>query len=120
MDDWQLIESYTREHSETAFRQLVERHAALVYASALRQVGDTALAQDIAQAVFILLARKASRLRRSTVIAGWLFETTRFVALKAMRTESRRLRREQEALTMNELQSGESTWREIEPHMDDA
>ncbi len=66
MDDWQLIASYAPDRSETAFRTLVERHAGLVYASALRQVHDAQLAQDVAQAVFILLARKADSLRHGT------------------------------------------------------
>ena len=94
MDDWQLIESYTREKSEAAFKVLVERHTGLVYASARRQVGDAQLAEDIAQAVFILLACKAGTLGRGTVLSGWLFQTTQFVAARAMRSEQRRLRRE--------------------------
>jgi RNA polymerase sigma factor (sigma-70 family) len=119
MDDWPLIQSYAREQSETAFRQLVERHAGLVYASALRQVRDEQLAQDVAQAVFILLARKASSLRRENVLAGWLFKTTRFVASRAIRSEKRRQRRELEAFQMSQIHSPDETWRRIEPVIDE-
>ena len=106
MDDWQHLDTYLRDRSETAFRALVERYAGLVHASALRQTGDPSLAQDVAQAVFILLARKAGSLPRGTVLSGWLFQTTRFVASRAMRGEQRRLRREQEAFDMQQLQAG--------------
>ncbi len=120
MDDWQLIESYARERSETAFRTLVERHAGLVYASALRQVHDAQLAQDVAQAVFILLARKADSLRHGTVLPGWLFQTTRFVAARARRSEQRRQRREQQAFDMQLLNSTDEAWQRMAPVIDEA
>jgi RNA polymerase sigma factor (sigma-70 family) len=120
MDDWPLIESYARESSEPAFRSLVERHAGLVYASALRQVREPQLAEEVAQAVFILLARKAGSLRRGTVLSGWLFQTTRFVAARALRSEQRRQRREQEAYDMQQLTCSDGTWQGVAPLIDEA
>src|SRR5258706_2687741 len=105
MDDWELIESYAQRQSESAFKTVVERYAGLVYASALRQVREPQMAQDIAQAVFILLARKAGRLRKKTILSGWLLQTTRFVAGHVIRTEQRRQRREQEAVEMQRVSS---------------
>jgi hypothetical protein len=59
MDDEQLLHAYARERSESAFGELVTRHIDLVYSSALRVVNDDSdLAQDVAQRVFIDLARK--------------------------------------------------------------
>jgi RNA polymerase sigma factor (sigma-70 family) len=120
MEDWQLIESYLRDKSEAAFKTLVERHAGLVYASALRQVRDATLSQDVAQAVFILLARKAGRLGRGVVLSGWLFQTTRFVALRALRSEHRRHTREQEAFDMQQLTLGDEAWHRLTPIIDEA
>ena len=100
MEDWQLLEDYVRRGSESAFRSLVSRHLGLVYAAAFRQVNDSGLAEEVSQAVFILLARKARSLPRRTILAGWLFRTTRFVASRALRSEVRRQRREQQAVDM--------------------
>ncbi|HEX5218941.1 MAG TPA: sigma-70 family RNA polymerase sigma factor [Verrucomicrobiae bacterium] len=120
MDDWQLLQSYIERESETAFRTLVNRHANLVYSVALRQVRDAHLAEEVAQAVFILLARKARGFRESVVLSGWLFRTTRFVASRAIRAEQRRQRREQEALTMQQLTTPSDAWKRISPAIDEA
>ena len=63
-----------------AFRTLVERHSGMVHGTALRIVGDEHLAEEVTQAVFILLMRKAAGLRSGTVLAGWLYRTARFDA----------------------------------------
>ncbi len=122
MKDGVLLDAFVRERSEAAFQALVERHAGLVYASALRQTRDVQLAEDVAQAVFSLLARKAASLRTATVLSGWLFQTTRFVAARALRTEHRRRNREQEALVMQQLHadSDSDLWARLAPIIDDA
>ncbi|MFO1478390.1 MAG: sigma-70 family RNA polymerase sigma factor [Verrucomicrobiota bacterium] len=120
MEDWQLITDFVTRNSESAFRTLVDRHLALVHSAALRQVRDTELAQEVTQAVFILLARKASGFSQATVLPGWLFRTTRFVAARAMRSESRRQHREQEAVRMQHLSSSDEHWRAIAPLLDEA
>ena len=120
MTDHQLLREYVDGDSEDAFAQLVQRHLGLVYGVAHRQVGDHSLASDVAQAVFVLLARKAARLKPSCVVAGWLFRTTRFVAARAVRTEQRRQHREQEALAMQELGTPDETWQRLAPELDEA
>ena len=73
--DCELVTAYATRGSENAFRALVTRHVHLVYATALRQVGDAALAEEITQNVFIALARKAPRLAGVQTLAGWLHRT---------------------------------------------
>ena len=101
--DCELLRRYVGTHSEEAFAELVRRHVNLVYSAALRQVnGDAHLAQDVAQAVFTDLARKAGSLVRRETLTGWLYTSAHFAAAKAVRGERRRHAREQEAHTMRE------------------
>ena len=81
--DTELLRRYADNGSEAAFAELVSRHVGLVYAAALRQVGGAAhRAQDVAQTVFVALARQAASLSRRTEIVGWLYTSTHHVAAK--------------------------------------
>jgi RNA polymerase sigma factor (sigma-70 family) len=119
MNDWQLLQKYIEWDSDSAFRSLVNRYVNLVYSVALRQVRDAQLAEEVAQAVFILLARKARSFRPGVVLSGWLFRTTRFVASRAVRAEQRRQRREQEAFAMQQFNTPDDTWKRIAPALDE-
>jgi len=98
LNDMDLIRDYADEHSERAFAELVRRHVNLVYSVALRHVGNAADAQDVAQAVFIVLANKAASLRHRSALTGWLYETTRFTATRLLRTRTRQQARADEQL----------------------
>src|SRR5260221_262264 len=78
--DMDLLREYARDNSEEAFRALVERHVNLVHAVALRQTANAHLAEDVTQAVFIVLAEKAASIPPKTILTGWLFRPTRFAA----------------------------------------
>src|ERR1051325_1277926 len=117
MEDLELLRAYGTNSSDEDFRTLLERHINLVYSAALRQVRNPHLAEEITQSVFIVLARKANSLRPGTLLVGWLFRTTRFVAARAMRDEQRRHRREQEAAQMQSDMSSSDpiSWDEVAP-----
>jgi RNA polymerase sigma factor (sigma-70 family) len=121
-DDIELLCRYAREGSEEAFAELVHQRLGFVYAVALRGVGgDAHLAEDVAQRVFARLARKAPQLAERTVLAGWLYRTTRFVAVDVVRAEHRRRRREQEAQLMQAPDDTPQTdWEAIRPELDQA
>jgi RNA polymerase sigma factor (sigma-70 family) len=117
-----LLAEYARTGSETAFRELVTRYLGLVYSTALRLVGgDTHLAEDVAQTVFMDLARKARGLPSGVMLGGWLHQRTYNVAAPMMRARRRRQSREREAAQMNALQddSGADLLR-IAPMLDEA
>jgi RNA polymerase sigma factor (sigma-70 family) len=123
MNDWQLLNEYAARGSEDAFRELVDRYAGMVYHSALRQVRDPQMAQEVAQTVFIALAQKAHRIPKQTVLFGWLFRATRYAAWHRVREESCRRRYEEEAATMESMldpQEAETIWDQISPYLNDA
>ncbi len=125
-DDAQLLRRFVHENSEAAFSELVAQRIDFVYAAALRQVGgDAHLAQEIAQNVFLDLARKARALAARPSLAGWLYTSTRFAAAKAVRARERRHVHETEAHTMNEILSASARssvhaadWTELRPVLD--
>jgi len=90
MDDRQLLRNYVLNRSEEAFAVLTGRYVNLVHSAALRRVRDHHLADDVTQAVFLLLARKAATLPEKTVLVGWLYRATHFAAGHVLRTERRR------------------------------
>ena len=114
-----LLREYATSNSEQAFRALVDRHLNMVYATALRQVHDVHAAEEVTQAVFVALARKASSISKATILAGWLFRAARFAGTKAKRGEDRRKRWESEAAKMEPVNS-ESGWEQIAPFLNDA
>ena len=120
MNDWQLLQDYAKRGSEAAFRALVERHLGVIHAAAQRQVNDPQLAEEVTQAVFTLLARKAGSFRPEVVLPGWLFRTTRFVAARAARSERRRQQREREAFEMQQVQSSKTPSPALSPLLDEA
>jgi RNA polymerase sigma factor (sigma-70 family) len=120
MDDIELLQRYVRERDEACFTTLVERHLGLVHSTALRQVRDPHLAEEVTQAVFIILAKKAHAFRQGVVISSWLYRTTRFAASDALKSQYRRLKREQEAFEMDTSSADNSAWVRIEPMLEDA
>lgn len=119
--DNQLLAEFAQSGSEEAFAALVGRHVNLVYSTALRFTGNPHHAQEIAQAVFIILARKAGKLSPRVVVSGWLYQTTRLTAANFIKSERRRQQREQEAYmqsTLNELDV--AVWERVAPLLDEA
>jgi len=118
----ELLREYARQNSESAFAELVCRHINLVYSAALRHVGIAAQAEEITQAVFVILARKSASLREDQILDAWLFETTRLTALSFLRGERRRQFREQEAYMQSILQESmpDPVWQQLAPLLDDA
>ena len=120
--DDRLLEQFARNGSEDAFAALVQRHIALVHSVALRHTANPQHAEDITQAVFVILARKAWALGRKTVLPGWLYHTARLTAANLQRAEARRVRREQEAFMQSQLEESptDNLWRELSPQLDEA
>src|SRR6266487_1250469 len=123
--DTQLLRDYAEHGHEAAFREIVSRHADVVYASALRQAGSSDLARDIAQSVFTDLARKAQTLAGTLTgeasLLGWLYRSTRFAALNQLRDDRRRQARERQAMQqLGPTSEIAPEWERVQPVLDEA
>ena len=117
-----MLADYVQNGSEEAFRELVARYIGLVYSTALRFVcGDAQFAEDVTQAVFVHLARKARALGGETMLGGWLHRDTCHVAATLMRGERRRQNRERQAMELQALQDhAEANLAQLAPVLDEA
>ncbi len=120
--DIELLQDYAKSNSQAAFATLVQRHLRLVYSVALRQLGDIHQAEEVTQAVFIILARKADGFPAHIPLSGWLYQTARLTTANFRRSEQRRLHREQEAFMQKEIREthGEPIWEGLAPLLDEA
>ncbi|HWN94781.1 MAG TPA: sigma-70 family RNA polymerase sigma factor, partial [Methylomirabilota bacterium] len=119
-DDLALLQRYAESGCEEAFATLVARHIHYVYSIARRECASAHQADEVTQAAFIILARKAGRLPSNTILSGWLFRTVRYVASNARRAEQRRRLHEEEVAHMSAHQSQEETiWEQVAPLLND-
>ncbi|MDR3460427.1 MAG: TIGR03435 family protein [Verrucomicrobiae bacterium] len=120
-NDHDLLADFARTASEAAFAELVGRHVNLVYSTALRFSGNAHAAEEITQAVFIILARKAGKLSTRVVLSGWLYQAARLTAANLARSEVHRQQREQEAYMQSTLNEHDfAAWQQIAPLLDEA
>ena len=120
-DDMELVREYARHGSEEAFATLVSRHINLVYSVALRRLHDAHLAEEVTQAAFIILARKAGSLNAKTILSAWLCRTAQYAAADASKMQRRRQHREQEMhmeSVLNQTEPESSPWTDIAPLLD--
>jgi len=88
--DGQLLERFTAQHDEAAFRTLVERHGPLVWSVCRRVLRQTPDAEDAFQATFLVLVRKAGSIRKRASVRSWLYGVARRVAVRARTNAGRR------------------------------
>ena len=108
-DDHELMGEFARNGSEPAFARLVARYVNLVHSTAFRFTGNSHHAEEITQAVFIILARKAGKLSSRVVLSGWLYQVARLTSANFMKGEIRRQRRQQEAYMQSMVEKPESS-----------
>ncbi|HTD67135.1 MAG TPA: sigma-70 family RNA polymerase sigma factor [Candidatus Limnocylindria bacterium] len=118
--DLELLARYSRQNAEDAFAEIVRRHLGLIYSAALRQVRSPQLAEEVAQSVFLKLARHARELASGAILTAWLYQVARREAVDVVRREASRHLREQIAMEMNAINATDDPWVHIEPFLDEA
>jgi RNA polymerase sigma factor (sigma-70 family) len=115
--DSELLQEYSSGRSEEAFRRLAERYSGLVYSTCVRRLGNPQAAEDVTQAVFLALARKAGSVH-PRALSTWLYRAAELGSLRHLRDSRLRAKREREAAEMVSDREREQTWREIRPELD--
>ena len=123
MTDSQLLSEFVQTRSADAFAGIVGRYVDLVYVTARRMVGNEHLAQDVAQATFLVLVRKAKGVEARR-LPGWLVNATRLSAREAMRSKLCRDKHEGRAAQMRSVvvlpSVDEPTAQQMTPLLDEA
>jgi RNA polymerase sigma-70 factor (ECF subfamily) len=88
--DEQLLRAFIGERSEPAFAELVQRYGGLVLGVSRRIVGNEHDAEDVFQATFLVLARKAHSILRRASVSSWLHGVAYRIARKAKVAAARR------------------------------
>jgi RNA polymerase sigma factor (sigma-70 family) len=97
LSDRHLIDAFAKAGDESAFTELVRRHGSLVLGVCRRILGNVQDSEDAFQAVFLVLAKKASAISWSDSIKNWLHGVACRVAMKARGQVLRRKQKEYEA-----------------------
>lgn len=86
----ELLSRYAAGGGEAVFAELVRLGAPLVWSVAMRRLGDAQMAEEAAQNVFIILARKARILAARPGLSAWLHHTALLEAANLARSRTRR------------------------------
>src|SRR5579871_952155 len=92
--DRELLRRFAAGRDEEAFARLLRRHRPLVQGVSLRVLGNWHDSEDVVQATFLVLARKAGTLRWQESAASWLYRVAYHLSLKVRAAAGRRQRRE--------------------------
>jgi DNA-directed RNA polymerase specialized sigma24 family protein len=121
--DRECLESWARHRDPDSLQTLVDRYLVFVHSSALRRTGDVDQAAEVTRAVFLVMARRACRLRKKTVLPGWLFHVTALACRKLKLKRIGRLRRLWHWISRKPrpaLPPDATLWTRLAPQMDRA
>jgi RNA polymerase sigma factor (sigma-70 family) len=120
VSDRELLQRFAAQHDETAFAALVQRHGPMVLNVGRRILHNGADAEDVFQATFLVLLRKAASLHWKESVGSWLYEVAYRLALKAKTADARRRLHEVQAPqpSSGDLPA-ELNWRELQTLLDE-
>ncbi len=94
LSDGQLLTRFVSAHDEAAFAMLVRRHGPMILGVCRRVLRHSQDAEDVFQATFLILARKARSVLNREAIGSWLYRVAFRAALEARAMRSRRRAKE--------------------------
>src|SRR4051812_22626969 len=120
LSDRDLLARFVADGDQAAFAAVAARHSGMVFGVCRRTLPRAADAEDACQAVFLLLAEKAARIRWQAWAAGWLYRAARGVARTARVAAERRARRESRAAVPESVAPADAmTGRELAAILDE-
>jgi RNA polymerase sigma factor (sigma-70 family) len=121
LTDGQLLERFLRERDEAAFEVLVWRHGPMVLALGQRVLHNPHDAEDVLQATFLTLVRKAGSIGKSEALSSWLYKVAYRIALHA---RGRAAKMMADGRSIEDVPAADETedavWRELRPLLDAA
>jgi RNA polymerase sigma factor (sigma-70 family) len=118
-EDGRLLERFVHKRDEEAFAELVARHGPLVLGLCRRLLGNLQDAEDVFQATFFVLARKAATIRKPESLSCWLHGVASRLAMKARAESQRRHSLERQAAAVPESAEVDLSWREVRGLIDE-
>jgi RNA polymerase sigma factor (sigma-70 family) len=119
VDDGCLLQRFVRQRDEEAFARLVARHGRLVLGVCRRVLGDRHAAEDVFQATFLVLARRAAAIRKPGSLSSYLHGVAYRLALKVRGETERRRVRERRLPPPREAEEPDLSWREVRGLIDE-
>jgi RNA polymerase sigma factor (sigma-70 family) len=119
--DTELLGRFAAFRDESAFAQLVRRHAPLVWGVCRRVLRNEQDAEDAFQAAFVVLAGKAGVIRKPELLGNWLYGVASRVARKARARVVRREQQERQAAPMAGVEATQApeSWQDVREVLDE-
>lgn len=122
LSDTILLARFSADHDEVAFSELVRRHGPLVLGVCRRILGDAHAAEDVFQAVFLVLAKKSGSIHSPELLANWLYGVACRIARKSRMKSMKEATRERWAVnvsTQTKEALGDVEWTELMQVLDE-
>lgn len=111
--DEELLRRFAASGDEAAYAALVHRHGPMVFDVCRSLLRNDADAEDAFQATFVVLARKASSIRKAASLASWLHGVAHRTALKARASFASQRRHESQAGRPETDAADDRSWSEV-------
>ncbi len=117
--DGELLASFIEKRDEAAFECLVSRYGPMVWSVCRRVLARDQDAEDVFQATFLILVRKAASIVPRGMVANWLYGVAHQSALQARRNAARRTLKEKQVAVLPEPSAAcPDHWYDLRPVLD--